>query len=244
MGVPTAIATSCSEDVPVREALQGAALSVRPSDESTTFRNEYDGAWRRQFISGVAEPLSLSDVPPEWRSAPVVLLGAVAGELRDDLFSAFQNSLLGVTPQGMMRQWDADGLVHAVRWERAEALLAGVDVVVLSEDDLPGPEELSRYTGLVPVIALTHSERGATVYDQGQPHSFPAYSCEATDPTGAGDIFAAAFLLQLHESGDIERAAHFANSAASYVIEARGTTGVPTRSQVERRIALATPSTP
>lgn len=244
MGASTAVATSCSEELPVAETLRGAALSVLPSDESTTFRNEYEGTWRRQFISGVAQPLSLSDVPPEWRSAPVVLLGAVAGELRDDLFSAFQNSLLGVTPQGMMRQWDADGLVHAARWDRAEELLAGVDVVVLSEDDLPGPEELSRYVGLAPIVALTHSERGATVYEQGRPHSFSAYPCEAADPTGAGDIFAAAFLLQLHESGDIERAAHFANSAASYVIEAQGTAGVPTRSQVEQRIALTAQPAP
>ncbi len=224
--------------MPVARALEGASVSVRPSPHTTTFRNTYHGFARQQVISEHASMIGLSDVPPEWRSAPVVLLGPVAGELRQDLFQSFQNSLLGVTPQGMMRAWAGEGLVHAIRWTEAEQLLTGVDVLVVSEEDLPDQRELARYVQLVEIVALTHSERGATVYERGVARKFPAYPCSPTDPTGAGDVFAAAFLLELHGSGSIELAARFANSAASHVIEVEGP-GAPTREQIEARIAAA-----
>jgi sugar/nucleoside kinase (ribokinase family) len=56
------------------------------------------------------------------------------------------------------------------------------------------------------------------------------------DPTGAGDVFAAAFLWHLHTSGgDWHTAADWANCVASFVVEKRGVTGVPKLTDVEKR---------
>jgi sugar/nucleoside kinase (ribokinase family) len=59
------------------------------------------------------------------------------------------------------------------------------------------------------------------------------------DPTGAGDVFSAAFLIRLAETGDPCEAARFANVAASFSIEAPGVSGIPTRRQVEAYLDTA-----
>lgn len=237
LGLRTAIVTACGPDLQLSAALEGITASVRVGPESTTFRNSYTGSQRQQLLLSIAEPISLTDVPPEWRSTGITLLGPVAGELRADLFTAFGNSLVALTPQGLMRAWDDEGKVHAIRWADAEALLPGVDLLVLSEEDLPAPGELERFTRLVEVVAVTHSEQGATVYEHGRPSHFPAFPSAAAEPTGAGDVFAAAFCIELDRTGSIARAATFANCAASFVIEAPGATGLPTRERIEERIA-------
>ena len=68
------------------------------------------------------------------------------------------------------------------------------------------------------------------------------------DPTGAGDVFAAAYLIRYHETGDPYEAAQFANLVASFSVEAPGTEGIPTRDEVltylslkRRRIAHPSP---
>jgi sugar/nucleoside kinase (ribokinase family) len=58
------------------------------------------------------------------------------------------------------------------------------------------------------------------------------------DPTGAGDVFAAAFLVGYHERGDPQEAAVFACCAASCAVEGVGATSLGDRAEVERRIAL------
>jgi 1D-myo-inositol 3-kinase len=58
------------------------------------------------------------------------------------------------------------------------------------------------------------------------------------DPTGAGDVFAACFLVRYHETGDPLEAAAFAACAASCAVEGIGTSTLGDRAEVERRLAL------
>ncbi len=62
----------------------------------------------------------------------------------------------------------------------------------------------------------------------------PAFPATERDPTGAGDVFAAALLVRLHETGDPLDAARFAARVAAASIEGRGVSMVPTRVEVER----------
>lgn len=233
--------SSHAPDLPVQELLTGVQLRVRESGTSTTFQNTYQGSHRTQLISAQAEPLRLEDVPEAWRRAPVVLLGPVSGEISPDLFAAFPDSLLALTPQGMMRGWNSAGEVFPVRWAPHDSLLRDLDVLVLSEDDLEDSSELDRYRELVRIVAVTHAEEGATLYVDGQATRFDASPSTPTDPTGAGDTFAAAFLLELYMSGDVAMAARYANAAASLVIEQEGPSGVPTRAQTLQRLAASAP---
>jgi sugar/nucleoside kinase (ribokinase family) len=64
----------------------------------------------------------------------------------------------------------------------------------------------------------------------------PAYRAREVDVTGAGDVFAAAFLIRLEESNSPETSARFAACAAALSIEAVGTDGIPMREQIEARL--------
>jgi len=239
LGVRTAVVTSCDNDIDVNGALSGAEVKVIPSQYSTTFENIYVGNKRQQRLLARALPISIDDVPSNWRRAPVILLGPVARELESDLFDAFPHALVGITPQGMMRGWGEDHKVFPIHWKEADKLLKHVQVAILSEDDLVDESDLDMYLNTVPTVVVTRSDRGATVFHQGQERSFPAFRCNVVDATGAGDVFAASFLIELYRTGSLEHAATFANAAASFAIEAVGPTGIPTREKIEKRIAEA-----
>ena len=57
------------------------------------------------------------------------------------------------------------------------------------------------------------------------------------DPTGAGDVFATAFLIRYFETKDISQSANFANAAASFCIEKKGIEGMASREEILDRAA-------
>jgi len=189
-------------------------------------------------VRAVADAIAADDVPPAWRQARVVHLGPLAQELPCTIARAFPDALVGVTPQGWMRRWGADGLVHPTPWRGVEDVLAAADVLVYSIHDVAGDERLIHYYGsLARIMVVTHGARGASVYCRGQrPRHFPAFRTVEIDPTGAGDVFCAAYLIKLAETGDPYASARFANCVASFCVEAPGTSGLPTLEQVEARL--------
>jgi sugar/nucleoside kinase (ribokinase family) len=239
LGASVAVFTSAPGDLDLSQALGGVAVHRVASPSATTFENIYLGPHRKQYIHGTARPLHPDDLPEAWRRSPIVLLCPIAGELGLDWMGTFRQSIVGVTPQGWMRRWDESGLISHQAWREAEQILPRVDVLVFSNEDVGGDQELvQHYARLARIAAVTEGPLGVTVYWNGQSRRFPAYRAAAEiDPTGAGDVFAAAFLLRLKETQDPNLAAPFANCAASFAIEGPGTTTLATRSQVEARMA-------
>ena len=64
----------------------------------------------------------------------------------------------------------------------------------------------------------------------------PSFPEDEIDPTGAGDTFATAFLIRLHETGDIEAAARFGAAAASLSVGGVAAAAIPTRDEIEQRM--------
>ncbi len=60
---------------------------------------------------------------------------------------------------------------------------------------------------------------------------------ESRDDLGAGDVFAAAFFVALHEGLPAERAAAFGNAAAAIRIEGSGADAIGDRRAIETRLA-------
>jgi sugar/nucleoside kinase (ribokinase family) len=188
----------------------------------------------------VAAKLTYEQILPEWRNPPVVHLGPLCQEIDANLVSRFPRSLIGVTPQGWMREWDESGLVRAVSWVDADRVLPKAHVVVISEDDVPDQSVIDEWATKARMLVVTLGERGADIYHQGasnEPfHSAAFRSATEVDPTGAGDVFAGAFLWHLHKSGgDWKTAADWANCVASFAVEKRGVAGVPKLADVEKR---------
>jgi 1D-myo-inositol 3-kinase len=209
-----------------------------PTQTTTCYVNEYDEDGRRQLLLGRAEDLRPAHVPEEWRTASVVHLAPLNQEVDPSLLSTFSAGLLMVTPQGWMRGWDAEGVVHAVPWQHAEAALDRADVAIFSVDDVPDPALRARYVERGRLVVITENRRGCLVHERGKPpwrsHAFrPA---REVDPTGCGDVFASAFAVQYHRTGNPRVAADFANCAASFAIEKRAWQGIPTAEAVATRL--------
>jgi sugar/nucleoside kinase (ribokinase family) len=86
------------------------------------------------------------------------------------------------------------------------------------------------------LLVATDGRHGATLFQHGTPERFAAYATHEVDPTGAGDVFAAAFLCHLHRSGNPRAAVNFANCVASFSVEQVGVLGIPTLAMVEERL--------
>jgi len=238
LGQRTAVVTRASPDLNLARVYQGVEVLRLPSPATSTFQNLYStNGMRTQYLRAVADPIKAEDIPPAWREARIVLLGPLTNELEGGIARVFPNSLIGVTPQGWMRRWDGDGRVFPKPWEGAAEVLDYARVVVFSENDVERDEKaIQTYARLADILVVTKGARGATVYHRGEVRHFPAFETIEVDPTGAGDVFAAAYLIELERSGDPYAAAHFANCVASFNVEKPGTEGIPTLEQVIDRL--------
>lgn len=244
LGRRVAVLTSAGDDLDLAQELEGADICRLPAESTAAFRNVYTKLGRRQRLYATAGRIGPQDVPLGWKEAPLVLLGPVFHEIDPALAQSFPRALMGVIPQGWMRARAPDGTIKPIPWEEAPQILPHTHVLILSEEDLVPRNHFKEYwVAQVPVTVLTQGERGCTVYYQGQTHSVPSYPVKAKDPTGAGDVFAAAFLLHYAERKDPLAAARFANCAASFLV-AGGIAGLPSRAQVEQRMEQLPISSP
>jgi len=70
----------------------------------------------------------------------------------------------------------------------------------------------------VAIVACTDGAGGAHILSEGQHWHVPAIPTKIVDATGAGDLFAAAFLWAITNGFDLETAAKMGNTAASEII--------------------------
>jgi 1D-myo-inositol 3-kinase len=238
LGCRAAVVTSAGPDVDLDKALPGISVARVLCRETTTFQNVYHAGRRRQFVRAVAAPLTPEAIPPDWRRVPIVLLGPLVQEFEEKVVELFPEALVGVTPQGWMRQWDASGMVSPCPWRGARYLLPKIDVLTFSEEDVGGDlSVIQEYMSLARIVVITSGWQGSTVYFGGEVRWFPTRPVVEIDPTGAGDVFAAAYLLRLWETEDPWEAARFANIVASFSVEGPGVTTIPGRAQVEGGLA-------
>lgn len=216
LGCRTAVLTSATAEHDWSMALPGLAVENVSAEATTTFENIYTPQGRHQRILAVADRLTAETVPLAWRNTPIVHLGPVANEIDPDVIDLFENSLLGLTPQGWLRRWTEDGQVYADHWDAAEQVLPRAAAVVLSEEDLLNAAMLEHYCQLSRLLVLTSGKDGCTVYWRGQVRDIPAPKVTSVEETGAGDIFATAFFVRLRQNPDDPwEAAAFANQIAS-----------------------------
>jgi sugar/nucleoside kinase (ribokinase family) len=238
LGKRAAIVAGGVPEPGLADLLAEVDLHLVPSAETTTFENVYTPAGRHQYVRAVAPPIPASAIPPAWRSAPIVHLGPLVQEIGPDVVDLFPGSrILAATPQGWLRRWDADGRVRPCPWADAERVLERLDVLIFSPEDVGGDQALiERYASAVPVGIVTEARDGCVVWQEGRPTRYPPFEATEVDATGAGDVFAAAFLVRDAATGDVGASAEFANCVAAIGVEGRGTAAIPTLAQVEARL--------
>jgi len=242
LGARVAIVTSAQKDEVVLASLPKAMqIHLIEAPESTVFVNTYVGDKRRQELRQRAATLSFADIPDVWHDVPIVHLGPLDDEVDPNLVDAFPSSLVAATPQGWMRTWDSEGVIHPKRWEQAEQMLPRLGVTVFSVEDIHHDTALeAHYASLSPLLIVTRGPKGCTVYQRGvDPLHVPAPSVTVVDATGAGDVFTGIFLVIYQRTQDVRRAAEIATQLASFSVTRVGLEGIPTPDEIRAVIGAA-----
>jgi hypothetical protein len=238
LGLRVGLVTRCEAGLdlgPLAAAVEVHRIADR---ETTTCENRDVDGRREQHVRAVAGAIGAEDVPEAWRPAPVVLLGPVIGEVERSILGRFPDAVIGACGQGWLRQVGTGGQVEARQWDPG-ALLPEAYALFVSDEDVPwvgSREQLAAWAPGWPLLACTHGRGGAEVLHSGRWAQVAAYPVREVDPTGAGDSFAAAFLIRWTETREAEAAARFAAATSSFVVSAEGSAGIPSRAQVEARL--------
>ena len=232
---PSIVTSMKLEDVP-KNVIPGTPVHVVSSPETTTFENSYNSkGLRKQRLIKTATRIKASDIPKNWIESPVILIGPVANEIDYSCARIFPNSIVVATIQGWLRQWDNEDITYPKEWDGTE-VLPFLTAAIVSEDDFDSVENFQNWKTLANILIVTRGENGSTVFHSDKKINIPAWRVDSVDPTGAGDVYAAAFSLIYWISSDIEYAARFASCAASFSVQGMGIESIPSLKQIETRM--------
>jgi sugar/nucleoside kinase (ribokinase family) len=243
IGCDTHVITSTGPDVDLRSALPDIDIINSPAEHTTTFDNHYLPTGRRQRLHATANRLDLrllKALGPIRNSLDVVHFAPVAQEFDRAWLDQFAGVFIGVTPQGWLRRWDVEGYVRPSAWRDAEAILRRSTATVVSIEDINGDEDLARqWAKWARVFVVTRGAAGCSVYYDGVITDLPTYKETEVDPTGAGDIFAAAFFVRLKQTASPIAAARFANCLGTKSIVRSGLDSIPTASEIQHCLSTS-----
>ncbi len=238
LGLEVGLLTSVAPDFPSDVIPAGITVATVSSPRTTRYRVGEAGGSRTLTLLSRAEDIEIEHLPEGWKRAPLAVLCPVVGEVDPALVSAFDDASLAVLPQGWMRTRGKDGVMGPQPWEDADDVLPLTQLLVLSEEDVPGSEETAvKWFDQVPLGAITRARRGATLYVNGEPYHVAPDRAAETDPTGAGDVFATTLLIEYQRVGDAWEAAAAAACAGAATVEGTGAAALLDRAGLAARLA-------
>ena len=228
LGLSAGILTSHADDFPLELLPPRIELVSVPAAATTVFEHETTDGERRLRVRAMAQPLGVDDLPEDWRDPELVLLAPVVNEVDGALVDAFDGATLAAEAQGWLRAVARDGAVQTRAWASPKGVLSRLQALFLSGADVRWQEvAMTEWVQRVPVAAVTAGARGALLYVNGDRYEVRPRRARQVDATGAGDVFAATWLVRYRMSGDPWEAAEAATCAASLAVEADGWAGVP-----------------
>jgi 1D-myo-inositol 3-kinase len=216
---------------PYRHELE---VEVIESEHTTTLQTWGEGparaqrmlAWAGEIGADVLLDTTVAHLAPVARETPVSWRGGA--------------EFVGVTPQGLVRDWSqTDGRVVPRVLELA-LLPARCDAIVFSESERECCAALlDPSRARAPIVAVTAAANAVELHlPGGEIAQVDVPSIEdMCDDIGAGDVFAAAFFVELAGGETPQAAAALANAAAAVRIGAGGAAAIGDRRQVQERAA-------
>lgn len=239
LGLSAGILTSHAADYPLEAIPSRIEVVTLEAPATTVFEYDAVSGDRQQKLVSTARPLAVRDLPDDWRDAPLALLAPVAQEVDLRLSAAFEDGSVGAAAQGWLRALDDERRIVTQPWGGAREVLNRVLALFVSAEDLRGHEsQLTEWVQHVPVAVVTAGAAGALLYVNGERYEVRPRRTREVDPTGAGDVFAAAFLVHYQRHPDPWDAAQVAASAASLSVEGEGWSTVPDAAQLEEALSL------
>jgi len=233
LGMRVGIVTAWAGEVSL-DPLAGIQVFSIPANKSTTFENLYTPDGRVQILHEQAPRIVPDNVPEIWRRSSIIHIGPIAQEVESHPWDGLTPNLLGLTPQGWLRNWDDQGRVSACQWKDSAQALKAAGAAVISIEDVDGDEdEIERMSLASRVLAVTEGPAGARLYWHNDLRRFRAPHNKEVDATGAGDIFASAFFVRLFATRDPWEAARFATQLAAFSVTRVGLDGIPTQQEIQ-----------
>ena len=217
-------------------AFPGVDVRRIDAPSTTQFRNIYTNGGRRQIVWPCPVRISGEHLTDEMLGSPIVHLAPVCNEVDASVVSRIRpGTFVGVTPQGWLRRWDAQGAVYAAEWTDAGVILPRANATVLSIDDVAGDwDVVSHWASQTAILVATQAAEGCRLFVDGKPMHVPAPQVLQVEPTGAGDIFAATLFIALWQGHDPVRACQIANCIAANSVTFPHGQGFPTRQDADR----------
>lgn len=217
---------------------EGLNVHQLPARVACRYANRYDESGARtQLLLDPGEPLDAAEIETVAGAADALLLAPAFHELSG--VPASGPRLRAVSLQGALRAVDGERVIaHPDPLAQARTLVGGGTWAFFSVEDAAEPEGLARQLAKAGArVWLTRAHVGATLFDGASERSFSAIPSDVlVDPTGAGDCFAAAFVVRFLETEDLGEATRFALAAGSLAVEHVGIAGIPARAAIERRL--------
>jgi sugar/nucleoside kinase (ribokinase family) len=220
----------------VRHLKTGAPVAV--------FENIYASGGRRQ-LARPGRAILPGDVPAAVSAADAVLAGPVLQEIDPAIFKASRTGLMMLDGQGILRHLQSDGRVTLRMTPTAAMAIGRSDIlkvdaaeaaVIAETEDVT--TALRRLHQLGPqIVIITRGERGVCLFDGYRVVRMGAPAVNCIDPTGAGDVFDAAFLVRFVDARDLLTAGRFAVAAAALSTRGFGVSALPSKSEIEGLVA-------
>ncbi|MGD8270473.1 MAG: PfkB family carbohydrate kinase [Desulfobacterales bacterium] len=241
-GLGRRVAVVGTGDAEIKRRLARRGVDVRHFSDAgsvTVFENTYSAGIRKQraWAGGDIHP---ADVPQAAFDAPGLLIGPVLQEVDPAIMRTPRSGCLMLDAQGFLRQISTAGDVILRMTPEAETALRHCDVlkvdareaaVITSTGDIETAGRLLYRMGPKLVI-ITRGRDGACIYDGASFTQVTAPEVDVVDPTGAGDVFSAAFLVRHIATGNLVAAGRFAVTAAALSTRGFGASALPSEAEI------------
>jgi hypothetical protein len=241
LGCRVGLATAGSPAIVWETLLPGAAVICQSAPTTTTFINRYHQGQRTQYLRQAAPAIELGRLPLGWRQAPIVHLGPVAQEVLPAASQQLRPDWLCATPQGWLRHWDEAGLVGLGSPPAAALAAVPLRVLVLSEgaEFEQSAALIEQVRGRGGLVAVTRGAAGSTLLWGAERCAIPTYRVSEVDPTGAGDVYAAALFIRLAAGDEPTSAAAYASAAGALSVTGPGTSAIADEAAIRRLMGRA-----
>lgn len=229
-----------------QEGIDLSGVVKREEDQSTRFELEYstDLSERKMRLRGKASPITVDDLQNVGHSK-ALHVAPIAGEINYDVVEKLKKhtGVLSFDPQGLLRAFDAEGNVYCCA-PTDRRLLGLVNVYKSSMDEattLTGETEMKPALKAihdfgVENVIITMGAKGSVLSVAGSTYHIPPCSSNmVVDPTGAGDVFIGAFLIEYTRAKETVWCACVGSAAASMVVESLGATSIGQKDEIYRR---------
>jgi len=182
---------------PLRE--EGIEVLALPSRATTTYALDYSGDVDVHELRAQSDPISVGDIPEDWREASVIHVGPLHRRDIDPGVMASLHGLIGLDIQGLLREPTPDG-TRLAPFADMPHFVEHSDVIQASSDELEvvvgrdGAERFARRFDVRELI-ITRGRRGSVVITREKTEEIAAPTSSGRYPVGAGDVHLASYLL-------------------------------------------------